>query len=256
MEHSLNPGLAGKVAVITGASRGIGEAIARGLAANGANVVLAARRLEDLNRVAESINGTGGGRALAVACHTGRAESIDSLFERVRGDFGRIDVLVNNAATNPEFGLAVNTSEKAIEKTLEVNVKGYFMMSQRAARMMIDQGSGSIVNIASIAGIRPMANMVIYSMTKAAVICMTQGMARELGGSGIRVNAIAPGIIETRFAAALLENPVLMNQLKAVTPLGRQGQPEEIVGAALYLASDAASYTTGAVIVCDGGATV
>ena len=256
MDHSMNHGLDGKVALITGASRGIGEAIARGFAADGADVVLAARRQEDLDRVAESINGAGGGRALAVACHTGRTESIDGLFERIQGHFGRVDVLVNNAATNPEFGPAVNTSEEALQKTLEVNVKGYFIMSQRAARMMIEQGSGSIVNIASILGIRPQPNMLVYSMTKAAVINMTQGMARELGGSGIRVNAVAPGVIETRFAAALLENPVLMGQIKAVTPLGRQGQPEEIVGAALYLASDAASYTTGAVIVCDGGATV
>lgn len=255
MPHAHDFDLDGKVALITGASRGIGVAIARGLAAHGASVILASRHQADLDLVAESINGDGVGRAVAIACHTGSTEAIQRLFDRVRSDFGRLDVLVNNAATNPEFGPAITTTEEALHKTLEVNVKGYFVMSQHAARMMVDQGSGSIVNIASILGIRPQPNMVVYAMTKAAVINMTQGMARELGGSGIRVNAIAPGVIETRFAAALLENPVLMNQIRAVTPLGRQGQPEEIVGAALYLASDAASYTTGAVIVCDGGAT-
>ncbi len=235
MTHALSFGLDGKVALITGASRGIGAAIARGLAAHGADVILASRGQEDLDLVAESINEAGGGRAVAVACHTGRTEAIERLFERVRGDFGRLDVLINNAATNPEFGPAVATSEEALHKTLEVNVKGYFVMSQHAARMMIQQGSGSIINIASILGIRPQPNMVVYAMTKAAVINMTAGdWPRSSAASGIRVNAIAPGVIETKFAAALLDNPVLMSQIRAVTPLGRHGQPEEIVGAALF----------------------
>jgi len=243
-----------RVALVTGASRGIGEAIARGLAAHGADVVLVSRKQQDLDLVADSINGAGGGRASSVACHTGKPEAIEGLFDRIRDDFGRLDILVNNAAANPYYGPAVDTPEEAFDKTVDVNIKGYFVMSQHAIRMMIGRHSGSIVNIASILGVHPQPNMAVYAMTKAAVINMTQCMAKELGPAGIRVNAIAPGIIDTAFAAALIDNPVLMERIKAVTPLGRPGQPQEIVGAALYLASDAASYTTGSVLVCDGGA--
>jgi NAD(P)-dependent dehydrogenase (short-subunit alcohol dehydrogenase family) len=247
--------LEGKVAVVTGASRGIGEAIARGLAANGCNVVLASRKQEDLDAVADAINGEGVGRAVPIACHTGKPDAIEALFDRVVSELGRLDILVNNAATNPFYGPAVEMPEWAFDKTMEVNVKGYFVMSQAAARLMVEQKSGSIINIASVAALSPAHGQVVYGMTKAAVITMTKGLAKELGPSGIRVNAIAPGLVETKFAGALIEDPEIQKVIKDTTPLGRHGQPEEIVGAALYLASDISSFNTGSVIVCDGGAT-
>jgi len=247
--------LDGKVAIVTGASRGIGEAIARGFAEHGAPVVLASRKQEALDAVAESINAEGRGRAIAIACHTGKPDQISALFDRVQSEFGRIDILVNNSATNPYFGAAVDCPESAFDKTMEVNVKGYFLMSQHAGRAMAAAGGGSIINVASIAAFSPGPFQVVYSMTKAAVANMTKGFAKELGPQGVRVNAIAPGVVGTRFAAALVENPEIMEQYNAVTPLGRIAQPQEMVGAALYLASDASSYTTGAVLVLDGGAT-
>ena len=247
--------LQGKVAVVTGASRGIGEAIARAFAQGGATVMVAARKIDALEAVAAAINAGGEGRAIPVACHTGRPEEIAALFERVRSELGRLDVLVNNAATNPYLGPALECTEAAFDKTFEVNVKGYFLMCQHAARMMVAQRSGSIVNVASIAGMTPVPMQLAYSMTKAAVISLTRGLAKELGRAGVRVNAIAPGVIETRFAAALIENPEFHRTIVRLTPLGRHGQPDEVVGAALYLASDASSFTTGSVLVCDGGLT-
>ncbi len=243
-----------KVALVTGASRGIGEAIARGFAEHGATVVLASRKQEDLNRVAESIT-ENGGKALAVACHIGKLDAIRSLFERIQEEFGRVDILVNNAATNPYFGPAVGISESALDKTIEVNIKGYFLMSQYAAKMMVEHGSGSIINVASISGISPGPLQAVYSMTKAAVINMTKGFAKELGPAGIRVNAIAPGVVETKFARALIDTKEIHDQILSMTPLRRHAQPSEIVGTAIYLASDASSFTTGAVLVVDGGLT-
>jgi NAD(P)-dependent dehydrogenase (short-subunit alcohol dehydrogenase family) len=247
--------LQGKVAVVTGASRGIGEAIARAYAQRGATVMIAARRLDALEAVAASINAGGAGRAIPAACHTGRPAEIAALFERVRSELGRLDVLVNNAATNPYLGPALDCTEAAFDKTFAVNLKGYFLMCQHAARMMVAQRSGSIINVASIAGLTPVPMQLVYSMTKAAVISMTKGLAKELGRTGVRVNAIAPGVVETKFAAALIDDPQFHRMVVQLTPLGRHGQPDEIVGAALYLAGDAASFTTGSVLVCDGGMT-
>jgi NAD(P)-dependent dehydrogenase (short-subunit alcohol dehydrogenase family) len=247
--------LDGKTAIVTGSSRGIGEAIAREFAVNGATVVLASRKQEALDAVAESINSEGKGKAIAIACHTGKPDQIAALFERVTSECGGVEILVNNSATNPYFGAAVDCPGPAFDKTFEVNVKGYFMMSQYAGKMMAERGSGSIINVASIAGISPGPLQVVYSMTKAAVINMTQGFAKELGPRGVRVNAIAPGLVETRFAAALVENPEILERHNEMTPMKRHAQPHEMVGAALYLASDASSFTTGSVIVCDGGAT-
>ena len=244
-----------KIALVTGASRGIGEAIARGFAENGATVVISSRKQEALDPVADSINDRGPGKAIAIAAHSGKKNEIDALFDRVEKDCGRLDVLVNNAATNPFFGTVVDAEEWAFDKTMEVNVKGYFFACQRAARMMTAQGNGSIINIASINGITPAPFQVVYSMTKAAVISLTKGLAKEVGPQGVRVNAIAPGLVETHFARALIDSPEIYKEVVAMTPLHRHAQPQEIVGAALYLASDAASFTTGSVIVCDGGAT-
>ena len=244
--------LTGKVAIVTGASRGIGEAIARGMAEQGATVVLASRKQEALAAVGASI-AAGGGKAMPIACHTGQPEAVTALFDRVMSELGRVDVLVNNAATNPYFGPTIDASESVFDKTFEVNVKGYFFMAQRAAKIMVEQRKGSIINIASIAGISPMPMQGVYSMTKAAVIAMTKAFATELGGVGVRCNAICPGLTETKFAKVLIDTKEIHDLFVKDVPLGRHAQPHEMVGAALYLASDASSYTTGSVIVCDGG---
>ena len=244
--------LTDKIAIITGASRGIGEAIARGMAEQGATVVLASRKQETLDAVAASINAEGG-KALAIACHMGKPDQIQALFERVKSEFGHLDVLVNNAATNPYFGPAVQATESVFDKTFEVNVKGGFLMTQHAARMMVAQGAGSIINIASMVGVSPGPMQGVYSMTKAAVIAMTKAFAKELGGAGVRCNAICPGLTETKFARVLIDTKEIYETYIRDVPLGRHAQPAEMVGAAIYLASDASSYTTGSILVCDGG---
>jgi len=242
----------GKTALITGAGRGIGEAVARGMASLGARVILIARTIQSLEAVASSINDDGGD-AHPIACHTGHPEEIASLFERIRVEFGGLDILVNNAATNPFYGPAVETPEWAFDKTMEVNIKGYFLMCQNAAKLMLEGERGVIVNVASIVGMSPVPGQVIYGMSKAAVISMTRGFAKELGPRGIRVNAIAPGIVETRFAEALTRDENIQRLVRENTPLRRWAQADEIVASVLYLASDLSSYTTGAVLVVDGG---
>jgi NAD(P)-dependent dehydrogenase (short-subunit alcohol dehydrogenase family) len=243
-----------KVAIVTGASRGIGEAIATTFAENGAKVVLSSRKQEALDSVAASIRESGG-EALAIACHTGKLEMIDSLFETVMDTYGRVDILVNNAATNPYFGAALNIPESAYDKTFEVNTKGYFFMTQKAGQIMVEQKRGSIINIASIAGLRGPVMQTVYGMTKAAVILMTKAYAVELGPSGVRCNAICPGLTETHFAKVLIETEEIYKTALQNIPLKRHAQPSEIAGAALYLASDASSFTTGSIIVVDGGST-
>ena len=247
--------LTGKVAIVTGGSRGIGEAIARALAANGAQVVICSRKLEGLEPVAASINESGG-KCVAIACHTGKMEMIDALFAEVKERFGRLDILVNNAATNPHFGPVISVDEAAYDKTFEVNVKGIFFLSQKAAIMMAAQEEGgSIINIASINGISPAPMQGVYSITKGAVIHMTKTFAKELGAAKVRVNAVCPGLVETKFAQVLIDSPEMHQWFVDRTPMARHAQPEEIAGAVVYLASDAASYTTGAVITVDGGNT-
>ncbi|MBE7453425.1 MAG: glucose 1-dehydrogenase [Kofleriaceae bacterium] len=246
--------LAGKVVVVTGASRGIGLAIAGACLDAGARVVLASRKQADLDAAAATLAGRG--EALALACHTGKAEDVDALFARAVERFGRVDGLVNNAATNPHFGPLVDTPDLAIDKTLEVNVKGYFYAARALVRhARARDGGAAIVNVASVAGLRAAPMQGIYGMTKAAVISMTQTLAFELGSAGVRVNAIAPGLVETRFAAAIVQNPMLREHVVKRTPLARHAQPAEIAGAAVYLLSDAASFTTGSVLVVDGGLT-
>ena len=249
--HATTIRLDDKVAIITGASRGIGAAIARGFAAHGAKVVLCARKIEELQRVAAEI---GAERAHAVACHAGQPAQVANLFAEAVARFGRVDVLVNNAATNPYFGPLVDASDAAFDKTFEVNVKGAFTAAREFIRHVRGRGgAGAIVNLASVAGLRGAPFQGVYGMTKAAVISMTETLAVEVGGQGIRVNAIAPGLVETRFAAALIQNEMIHKMVVDRTPLGRHAQPEEIVGAALYLASDAASFVNGHTLVVDGG---
>jgi NAD(P)-dependent dehydrogenase (short-subunit alcohol dehydrogenase family) len=244
--------LEGRIALVTGASRGIGEAIAKTLAGHGARLILTARRKEGLKRVAEEING-GGGSATAIECHLGEMDQIGRLFEQVRNEYGKLDILVNNAGTNPFFGDVLSADEKAWDKTVDVNLKGYFFMSQNGAKIMKEQGGGVIVNIASVNGVRPAPFQGIYSITKAGIISMTQSFAKELAPFNIRVNAVLPGLTDTKFSALMIQSPEIMKIILPMIPMNRAAQPEEMAGLVLYLVSDASSYTTGACIPVDGG---
>ncbi len=245
-----------KVALITGGSRGIGAAMGKAFAAQGARVILASRKQTDLDEAAATINNAGG-NAIGIACHVGKAEDVEKLFARIKAEYGRLDVLVNNAATNPYFGPFIYAPESMYDKTFEINVKGYFLVAQQAAQMMTGQDSGgSIINIASIEGLSPSPMMGIYSMTKAAVIMMTKVMAKELAGAKVRCNCICPGLTETKFAKVLIDTPEIYRHYVDSAPMARHAQPEEIVGAAVYFASDASSYTTGAILTCDGGSSI
>ncbi|HPI15680.1 MAG TPA: SDR family oxidoreductase [Spirochaetota bacterium] len=244
--------LKGKKALVTGASRGIGESIAKTLAAYGAELILASRKIDDLRKVEEDIKRSGGS-ADSIACHTGEMEQIRALFEEIKKRHGRLDILVNNAATNPYFGDVLGADEKVWDKTFAVNLKGMFFASQHAARMMKDSGGGTIVNVASVNGIKPAPFQGIYSITKAGVIALTKSFAKELAPFNIRVNALLPGLTDTKFSAALTSNKDILNLVLPSIPMGRVARPEEMAGAVLYLISDMASYTTGATIVVDGG---
>jgi NAD(P)-dependent dehydrogenase (short-subunit alcohol dehydrogenase family) len=244
--------LTGKIALVSGASRGIGESISRLLAAQGAHVILASRKAEPCERVATAIR-EAGGKAEAMACHIGDMEQINALFAAVRDKHGRLDILVNNAAANPYFGSIQDTDLGAFNKTVDVNIRGYFFMSAQAVKLMSTHGGGSIVNVASVNGIIPGHFQGIYSITKAAVISMTKSFAKECAPLGIRVNALLPGATETKFASALTQNPVILGELLKHVPMGRVAQPDEMAGAVLYLVSPAASYTTGTCLNVDGG---
>ena len=246
--------LGGKVALVNGASRGIGEAIARGLAACGAQVILSSRDRDSVQQVADSIMAEGGAAA-ARACHAGRLEDIDALFGSITNDFGRLDILINNAATNPWYGPAAELPPAAFDKTVEVNLKGPYYMMSRAVPLMVAGGGGSIVNVASIAALVSMSGQAVYAMTKAGLVSLTRAFAREYGQQGVRVNAILPGVIETRLAAALVSDPGMQKRI-ARQAVARFGQPEDMVGGVLFLVSDQAAYTTGTTLVMDGGTTL
>ncbi len=245
-----------KVAIVTGASRGIGEAIARTFARAGARVVLASRKQDGLDAVRAKIESEGG-QALAHACHTGSVEQVDALVEAAVRAYGKVDILVNNAATNPYFGPMMNIEDVAWDKTFEVNVKGYFAATRAVVRhLLARKAGGSIVNVASVAGQMAMPLQGVYAMTKASVISMTKTLAMELGSAGIRVNAIAPGLVETKFAAALTTNDEILRMVLDRTALKRVGQPDDIAAMVLLLASDQAAYVTGECVVVDGGWTI
>lgn len=247
--------LDGKVALVTGGSRGIGRASALAFADAGATVVVASRKLPDLEGVAEEIKAKGV-KGLAVASHVAKVEESKNLVEKVKAEFGRIDILFNNAGTNPYYGPLMDAEEWAWDATMNVNLKGQFFLSQLVARLMKEQGSGgSIINTASTAGIRP-SELNIYSVTKAAFIMLTKVMAKEWGQYGIRVNAIAPGVIKTRLSEQLWKEPEVGEAARKKMPLLRLGEPEEVAGVVLFLASDAASYVTGETISIDGGSLV
>jgi NAD(P)-dependent dehydrogenase (short-subunit alcohol dehydrogenase family) len=244
--------LSGKVALVAGASRGIGEAIAKILAEYGAHVLVSSRRIENCTGVAEAIKANGGS-AEAMTCHIGKLESIEAAFEQIDKTHGRIDILINNAAANPFYGHVLDTPVDAFEKILDVNLRGYFYMSVNAARRMREQGGGAIVNVASVNGLTPGDKQAAYSITKAGIICMSKAFANECGRFNVRVNTLIPGVTKTKFAMALHEDQGFMDSVMPHTPLGRTAEPVEMATAVLYLVSDTASYTTGSSIVVDGG---
>ncbi|MGN6235349.1 SDR family oxidoreductase [Dyella sp.] len=244
--------LTGKIALVTGASRGIGAEIARLFAAQGAHVIVSSRKLEDCQTVVDGIVAEGG-KAEALACHIGEMAQIEALYAAIDARHGRLDVLVNNAATNPYFGPITDTDPAIFQKTVDVNIRGYFYMSSHAAKRMAKNGGGSIVNVASVNGVVPGFQQGIYSITKAAVISMTKAFAVECAESGVRCNALLPGLTDTKFASVLVNTPAILKQAMAHVPMRRVAQPSEMAGAALYFASAASSYTTGAVLNVDGG---
>jgi len=244
--------LTGKVALITGASRGIGEATARLLAEQGAHVVISSRKQEDLDKVAASIEADGG-KCTPIAAHQGDSAALKALMGEIESGLGRLDILVNNAATNPYYGHISDTDVSMIDKTMQVNIKGYFELAALASKLMKKSGGGAIVNIASINGVKPGMYQGIYSITKAAVINMTLAFAKECAPWKIRCNAVLPGLTETKFASALTKNEQVLKLALTAIPLARVAQPSEIAPAILYLVSEASSYVTGTTLTVDGG---
>jgi NAD(P)-dependent dehydrogenase (short-subunit alcohol dehydrogenase family) len=244
--------LESRVALVTGGSRGLGLAIAAGLVRHGATVVLSARKEPELEVAAAGLESIRAGSATYVASHAGRPDEIESLVARVMERHGRVDLLVNNAGTNPYFGPLLDADAGAWDKTFEVNLRGYFLLTQACWRAWMRDHGGAVLNVASTAGVRPAPMMGIYGITKAAVIMLTRQLASELGGT-VRVNCVAPGVFRTRFAQTLWSNPAIMERVLARNPTGRIGEPDELAGTAVYLLSDAARYVNGQVIVVDGG---
>jgi NAD(P)-dependent dehydrogenase (short-subunit alcohol dehydrogenase family) len=248
--------LKGKVVLVTGASRGIGLAAARALGREGARLVVVARKADVFEVVvaelrAEALD------VLALAAHTGKLADVERTFAAAIERFGAVDVVVNNAATNPYFGPMLATEDAAWDKTFEVNVKGYFMTTRALARHLEARGApGAVVNVASIMGTIAAPFQGVYGMTKAAILSMTKTLAVELAGQGVRVNAVSPGLVETRFASALIDNEHIRKPIVDRTPLGRLGQPDDIAGAIVWLASDDSRYVTGQNVVVDGGMTI
>lgn len=245
----------GKVAIVTGASRGIGQAIATRYAEAGMKVALVSRKQDALDAVAEELRAKGAD-VLPIAAHNGDKAALTAMVEVVAARYGGVDVLVNNAATNPHFGTLLEAPDSMWLKTFEVNLLGNVWLTQAAVPSMRERGGGKIINVASVNGLRPGSMQGIYSITKAGVINLTQTLAMELADDNIQVNAIAPGLIQTRFAEAIWSNETLMESIVQRTPQRRIGQPEELAGIALYLAAPASSFTTGQVFVIDGGLTV
>lgn len=252
MDYTKLMDFTGKVALVSGASRGIGEAIVRAFAANGARVIVSSRDQEACEKVAASIC-EAGGDAQAKAAHAGKMEDIAALFDWIKKEYGQLDILVNCGGTNPFYGTIGDTPEAAFEKTIDVNLKGPFYLSSEAVKMMQNNDGGAIVNVASINGIKPGMLQGVYSMTKSAMINMTKAFAQEYGSDGIRVNAICPGLVDTKMTAVFTGNDELVKQYTGAIPIKRAGQPHDMVGGVLYLASDAAAYTTGTTLVMDGG---
>lgn len=243
-----------KVVLITGGSRGIGRATAIGMAKEGADLAIASRKLPDLEKVAAEIKSLGR-KCLTIPAHVGKLEDINNLVKKTFDEYGKIDVLVNNAATNPTMASAIDIDDRAWDSIMNLNLKGLFFLGQAVAKIMKEKGGGKIINIASIAGITPDI-LPVYSISKAGVIMATKVMAQQWAQYNIRVNTVAPGLTKTKFSEPLWSNPDILKLAMSRTPLGRPAEPEEMVGAILFLASDASSYITGQVIAIDGGVTI
>ncbi len=244
-----------KIAMVTGASRGIGEEIAKLLAEQGAHVLVTSRKVESCEKVVNEITESGGS-AEALACHVGNMEDIEKTFFYIRSEFGGLDILVNNAATNPIFSNVLDTDISAFQKIIDVNIRGYFFMSIEAGKLMRENGKGVIVNTASINGLSPGIHQGVYSISKAAVINMTKVFAKECAQYGIRCNALLPGLTKTKFADALFADDKIYDDWLKTIPMGRHAETWEMAGTVLYLVSDASSFTNGACIVVDGGMTI
>lgn len=241
-----------KVAVVTGASKGIGEAMAEIMAEAGAKVVVSSRKQEAVEQVAARFRAKGY-HAHAVACNVGDPQQRRQLIEQTVATYGGVDILINNAAVNPVFGPVIQTDEAAFNKIIDINLKAPFELCKLVFPIMQQRGGGSIINISSIGGLTPEPGLGIYSVSKAALIMLTKVLAKEWGKAGIRVNAICPGLIQTKFSQALWKNEAILDNLLQHLPISRLGQPEDLAGIALYLASQASAYTTGAVFFIDGG---
>jgi len=249
--------LRGKVALVNGGSRGIGEASARALAAHGARVIVTSRKLAACEEVAERIRAAGG-ECAAKACHAGDLQQLPALFADIEREYGRLDVLMNNAATTGYYGPILDTDPAAFDKVMETNVRGFFYACVHGARLMAKGGGGSIINTASVFGLRPGwgEGAAVYSISKSAIITMTKTFANECAAQGVRVNALLPGLTQTKLAGALLDDDQTRNSMLSNVPMGRAAQPEEMAGAVVYLASQASSYVTGSLMIVDGGYTI
>lgn len=247
--------LMGKVALITGASKGIGFSIAEIYAAAGAKVVISSRKQDALDEMSDKLRKKGY-EVTGIACNVGKSEDLENLVKKTIETYGQIDVLVNNAASNPVFGPVHETSLDAYDKIMDVNLKAPFHLMKLCFPYLRASSNASVINISSIGGISPETGLGIYSVSKAGLISMTKVFAKEWGDHKIRVNAICPGLIQTKFSEALWSNEKIMNHMMKALAIKRVGEPEEIGAAALYLASKASSYTTGIVLTADGGFTI
>ncbi|MEL6392579.1 MAG: glucose 1-dehydrogenase [Bacteroidota bacterium] len=244
--------LTGKVAIVTGSSKGIGQSIAKGLAMHGAKVVISSRKQEAVDEVVEAFKKEGLA-AMGIACHVGDADQRKSLIEKTVSHFGGVDILVNNAATNPTFGPLSEADPGVFDKIMDVNVKACMLLANLCLPSMLSRGGGSIINIASVEGMKPSAGLGMYSISKAALIMLSKSQAIEFGPMGIRSNTICPGLVKTKFSAALWQNEAILKKITTHLPSQRMAQADEMAGIAVFLASDASSYSTGGVYTADGG---
>jgi NAD(P)-dependent dehydrogenase (short-subunit alcohol dehydrogenase family) len=249
--------LNGKVAIVTGSSRGIGLAIAAAMAEHGAKVVISSRKQDSCDEVAHAINAQhGDGTAIAVAANISSKEDLQNLVDQTKGAFGRIDVLVCNAASNPYYGPMAGISDEQFRKILDNNVIANHWLISMVAPEMVERRDGSIIIVSSIGGLTSSTMIGAYNISKAADFQLARNLAAEFGPSGVRVNCIAPGLVKTDFARALWENPDTLKAVTRSTPLRRIGEPHEIAGAAVYLASPASTFMTGQTMIVDGGSTI